>query len=329
MSIFEEVDNIKRPAASGLRAVMGGGGGGSSEGIIYNFTNCGSTSKIGPSASNIANTYIGTNLDGTVSWKSNGMQVWTVPYDGIYQFLVVGASGGIGKKYNTPGFGSIMQGELFLTAGTVLDITVGQKGDNSTGGSAYYGGGGGGLSMVVDSNNAAYPIIVAGGGGGSADSICSSRNANTLTFGLDGKLPNNGDGGAPRYKGGAGQYGAGGCGYTEQGGSTSYALGGHNYTGGHSGGTPYTGAGAGGFGGGGGGFAGAGGGGGYGGGGAGGYSPGGGAGGGGSYLNPALSNTQQTAGVNTGHGSVTITAFISSGSVGASLIIPVRKSVRL
>ena len=59
------------------------------------------------------------------------------------------------------GMGAEIGGEFNLTAGTTLQIVVGQQGVGQSSGS---NGGGGGGSFVVDDSDS--PMLVAGGGGG-------------------------------------------------------------------------------------------------------------------------------------------------------------------
>lgn len=233
---------------------------------------------------------------------SGSMQTWTVPATGDY---IIEAAGGVGGSATatslTSGKGAIMKGTYTLTQGTVLQILVGGKGQDSN----QAGGGGGGSYVYTGST----PYIVAGGGGGAGSSGGNGRDASITNSAVSGynngastvgyggnSSSNSGWGGA-----GAGWLGNGGTGGTYGGGGNSYANGG---AGGF--GWNYPNSGAGGFGGGGGGGNnGAGGGGGY----TGGPDAGGGAG---SYNN----GTNQLNSIsNISNGYVNITSVNGGSSV--------------
>jgi hypothetical protein len=118
---------------------------------------------------------------------TGGSQYWTVPA-GITQatFTLYGAVGGqaTGDESGGGGFGAEVSGTLPVTAGTVLQVNVGQVGQQ--GGTAFGGGGAGGSESVglggggggesdVRAPDASgdYPLsaalLVAGGGGGGGD----------------------------------------------------------------------------------------------------------------------------------------------------------------
>ncbi len=141
----------------------------------YTFTNCGATGSLGPTPAMTNTTYATTNLNGLVG-NNSGVQSFTIPTSGLYQIDVYGASGGIAPGYPTriAGLGSRIQGDFMLTQGDVLQILVGQKGENGVGN----GGGGGGTYVAL--NN--LPLIVAGGGGG-VSSDQSGVNGATVTTG--------------------------------------------------------------------------------------------------------------------------------------------------
>ena len=106
---------------------------------------------------------------------------YTIPVSGVYDMTAMGAAGGgadvsdykgqagetLGKKISASGF---------FTAGTLLNIAVGERGHQGvgllSGGSMFYGinsgFGGGGGTFVYTGNTVrdAAPIIIAGGGGG-------------------------------------------------------------------------------------------------------------------------------------------------------------------
>ena len=279
----------------------------------YNFTNCGVTGRTGPIQSEVNTAYSGTSLDGNVTITTQGIQEWIVPYTTTYFIEIAGAQGGGGNG----GLGANMQGDFFLTAGDTLKILVGQEGTSLTSGRYDYSGGGG--CFVTDYSNS--PLIISGGGGGAEASGVGSSGQTTTTGsngtggnsnGAGGTAGSGGTYGSQTTDGGAGLLGNGGSGNPNpapqafinggEGGSNSWSSGGPSVDGGFGGGgaanrnhVTYHGAGAGG-----------------------GYSGGGAAyandgsqpiaGGGGSYN--IGTNQSNTAGINTGHGYVTINTTI-------------------
>ena len=280
-------------------------------------------------------TFTFTSGSGATSNGSGGLTVnetgqiimVTVGVSGDYALTVDGAEGGAGSS-GFGGLGAAVGGDVFLQAGTVLEIVVGGEGGSPVMG-LDYGGGGGGGSFVFDTSSGAILAIAGGGGGGGA------------FFGANGGVAQLGHtgGSGGEYSAGAGVHNgaAGGGGHSDGGGGGGYTGGvggdagspaaggsvaGMSFVGGDvapaftsSGGAPLAiHPGLGGFGGGGGGgYSGGGGGGGYGGGGGGGYDgsgslhPSSGGGGGGSYLNALL--TDQTEGTDAagGNGVVSLT----------------------
>ena len=252
---------------------------------------------------------------------TGSIQFDTIASSGLYDITALGAQGGSGGfgAYQG-GLGAMVSGDVYLAAGSVLEIIVGVAGSPGIAG----GGGGGGGSFVIETNNGSSPVdtilAVAGGGGGAGTSGAGGN-------GLIGPNGGNGTGSSTGFGGGSG----GVNGAAGSGGVGGGAGGGGGFTGGPGGGgrglvagTSFAGGaahsggvGGGGFGGGGGGFGssgsgGGGGGGGYGGGGGGSglVDGGGGGGGGGSYLNSILSVTTAAGGVNSGNGDVTITSVL-------------------
>jgi hypothetical protein len=273
---------------------------------IYNFTTCGATGRAGPSQDNCDTNYTGTTLAGLVD-VGGGIQNWTVPTTGTYTIETAGAVGGLGTATYSGGLGARMTGTFELTAGQVIQVLVGQSGEDWVG---YKAGGGGGGSFVVLSND--DPLIIAGGGGAgggnsnpaSGQSGLNETSGGTGSQGVYAGGTNGGGGSASSGTfGGAGFSGNGGTSSCTGATPLSFLNGG---TGGQAG-TCSASGGDGGFGGGSGGewccqgACGAG----------GGYSGGGGtdsngvAGGGGSVNNGT--NQNNTAGVNTAEGYVSIT----------------------
>jgi hypothetical protein len=245
-----------------------------------------------------------TTFDATGSIQSE-----TITNSGTYAITVDGAQGGNIAGGGNGGLGAAVSGDIYLTAGTVLEIVVG--GEGGAGERFESGGGGGGGSFVFagsDPNDLLNDTLlaVAGGGGGGGSQ------------GAGGGGGTSGSSGNPvsgQQSDGQGHGGADGAAGT--GGTMTNGGGGGGYTGGSGGGfgdgetlgTSFSGGagnggGAGGFGGGGGGGLGGGGGGGYGGGG-GGYSTGSG-GGGGSY-DADLTGAMAQSATHSGAGFVSLT----------------------
>ncbi len=127
----------------------------------YTFTTAGVTGRLGPTQVDVNTAYLTTNLNGQVTINTQGIQEWVVPITGNYSIQAVGASGGNSVWSGTVlgGLGSDMKGDFSLTAGSVVQILVGQTGETDA------VGGGGGASYVAILN---VPQIVAGGGGGAS-----------------------------------------------------------------------------------------------------------------------------------------------------------------
>lgn len=132
--------------------------------LVRIFTNLGRVGRNGPTE---AEEYKGTTLEHEVQ-VVDGIQLWTVPFTGIWYFEVYGAEGADGlyaghNKRLEGGLGSKVTGKLELGKGEVLKILVGQEGrrDHLT---DFRAGSGGGGTFVVSRDD--KPIMVAGGGGG-------------------------------------------------------------------------------------------------------------------------------------------------------------------
>ena len=258
--------------------------------------------------------------------STGSLQQFTITTTGIYSFTVAGAQGGNTNASGRGGLGTVLTGDVNLTAGTVLDIVVGVQGGLGVQGGPTIGaggGGGGGSFIYIDGqgflNN---PLIVAGGGGGAGPDTNGGGNSVTtvgqpggggITAGGAGGLLGQGGGGgglgSSNGAGGAGWFGDGGAGIGTNSGTGG--LNGPLFTGG-AGAAPVLGGtgGNGGYGGGGGAGEGGGGGGGYSGGGGGGSNPittnGFAGGGGGSFFDPSFTNTSGLPNSQSGDGLVTI-----------------------
>jgi hypothetical protein len=249
------------------------------------------------------------------------IQNYTVPA-GVTSISIEakGAQGGT-SSVATGGRGASMKGNFTVTPGQVIRILVGQQAPVIS--VASRGGGGGGGTFVVNQATN-QPMVIAGGGGGAAGQCCG-----VIHNGVDAVVTTNGTAGLNQSGGtGAGGVNGNGGGAATQGQNSGAGGGfltdGANGAGGATGGKSFQNGGAGGlnfssnnggYGGGGGSHSGAGGGG-------GGYSGGGatagggqwGGGGGGGSINNGTSQVN-SAGVNTGNGSVTITVL--SAAAGA------------
>jgi hypothetical protein len=286
----------------------------------YTFTNCSATGSLGPTQAQVNAAYLSTNLNGSVTISTQGIQNFTIPFTGPYRITSIGAKG-----FGTNGgLGTRIIGEFNFSAGTVLKMRKGQQGEPPISpGTNQYGGGGG--SFVTFTNNT--PLIVAGGGGGSwAQTFTGLSNAQLGTTGGNGvNGPTNGLGGTGGLGGATAGFADGGGGLTGNGGGTT---GGFSFLNGANGGAQY---GHGGFGGGGGASSwnnrrGCGGGGYSGGGGAGSTTTGFPEGGGGASFNSGT-NQSNTAGVGTGHGTVIIESLSGGGSQCTSPLVPVTVTV--
>jgi PEP-CTERM motif len=90
---------------------------------------------------------------GSVTFSNASVQTYTIPTTGEYFLEAIGGQGGGAKNSDSSGavsggFGALVSGDDFLTAGTVLEIVAG-------------GGGQSGLAFP------AFPVVGGGGGGGS------------------------------------------------------------------------------------------------------------------------------------------------------------------
>ncbi len=132
----------------------------------YNFTNCGAVGKNGPTQVQVNATYTGANtLTGAVTVATQGIQQWVVPTTALYRIIIAGGAGGTGA-FSAGGGGRIISTDVSLTAGQVINVVVGQKGQQSSATGAYNGGSGGGGSFVYTGAIGGGGLIVAAAGGG-------------------------------------------------------------------------------------------------------------------------------------------------------------------
>lgn len=161
------------------------------------FASCGASGRFGPTQVDCDAAYSGTDMDGQVE-VVNGIQRWTVPHTGTYRIEAAGAQGGyLATVATAGGLGARAVAEVLLQEGDVLDILVGQSGFL---GSSSEAGAGGGSFVVLDGQ----PLLVAGGGGSHGG--CGT-DSSTFSRGAGGVATSNGTNGKsfnPSQVGGAG-----------------------------------------------------------------------------------------------------------------------------
>ena len=146
--------------------------------VTHTFTVAGKVGRYGPTLAQLQAAYSG------IPWVSNaayfsqgraqGYQVWTVPQTGIYTIEVAGARGqNSASTAGNYGRGAKIRARVSLTAGTKLEMVVGQVPGNSGStnpGNSYAGAGGGSFVAI---NGTSVPVMVAGGGAGSYSTYSS------------------------------------------------------------------------------------------------------------------------------------------------------------
>ena len=125
--------------------------------------------NIGPTLSQIQSAYNSTTWASDANYltmpaNNQGVQRWTVPSTGNYSWTLRG--GGGGSNQSTKNRSGQVTFDVDLVAGDVLDIMVGQRGND-----VFYDGSGGGGSFVgysdASSTNYTTRVLgIAGGGGG-------------------------------------------------------------------------------------------------------------------------------------------------------------------
>ena len=173
----------------------------------YNFTNCGSTGRLGPTLEQCNTFYSSTNLNNKIEMDIDrqGIQIWKVPQTGKYLIKVAGAGLNVGRNCK----GVIISSVFTLNIDEKIKILVGQSGVinnikiGSTSGSIYdgidniiqennhkrYSGSGGTFVVkckgnIIDNtieNN--IPLIIAGGGGGINQEIINKNTYYNTTLG--------------------------------------------------------------------------------------------------------------------------------------------------
>jgi hypothetical protein len=155
----------------------------------FTFTPMGATGRLGPtSLTYSASTYPWGTLSTSIILGNGsngapaGIQRFVVPYTATYVLTAAGAAGGSGSY--SGGNGVIVSNTVSLTAGDILFIVAGQKGQNSS----YQGGGGGGTYICRYNGGAftstgSYVILLIAGGGGGTGYLGAGANAVTTTTG--------------------------------------------------------------------------------------------------------------------------------------------------
>lgn len=204
----------------------------------HTFTPCGQTGQSGPAQASCRSAYSTTWDEADANFTvTSGIQIWTVPYSGLFRIIAKGAAGSAGNGGTAAGGnGAQVQGDFNLVEGDKIRILVGQMGvntgSNASDGASGSGGGGtfviSGVSGTLDSQ----VLIIAAGGGGSNDPIYQGSGSP----GIGGLHTSSGTGDASNsggsYRGGT----ASGASFASGGAGGYYSRGGSTGTGGFGGG---------------------------------------------------------------------------------------------
>jgi len=174
----------------------------------FTFTPIGATGPNGPtSLSGYGGNYPGVGTSYALALTA-GVQYWTVPITGIYNFTVAGAgsfhSGG--QNSVKTGYGMVMTNSSYsLTVGQLIAILVGQISNSTSGGGGTF------IASVPNVGNlpAATALFVAGGAGGPGGQSSAYSNDN-----VNATLATTGRNGVPGAPGAAGSGGVGPAGGT-------------------------------------------------------------------------------------------------------------------
>ena len=142
----------------------------------FTFSSCNKIGRFGPTIDECLDFYdIDNNnwlLNTNYYYNINGIQYWTCPRTGIYDFNICGPNGSDVYPNFIGGKSRYVQGKLYINRGAKLKILIGQKGTNSyynytINGNNYTAScsGGSGATFVVDMNN---NLLFCSSGGGSA-----------------------------------------------------------------------------------------------------------------------------------------------------------------
>ncbi|MDQ3048756.1 MAG: glycine rich domain-containing protein, partial [Bacteroidota bacterium] len=145
---------------------------------VYTFNNASASGNNGPTLAQTNAAYVSTTLAGAVTVSGNGIQHWTVPVTGNYSIEGYGAQGGDAIGFSLlGGKGAYIKGTFFLTAGTVLNVVVGQIGADASSGSS----GGGGSFIYTGAIGGGGLMIAAGGGGGTGHNPAHGGNGSATS----------------------------------------------------------------------------------------------------------------------------------------------------
>ncbi len=203
----------------------------------HTFTTGSTVGRFGPSISTLRTAYStatwAQNADYFFEGRSQGYQVFKIPKTGTYEIEVAGSRGDNSSNPTSGrGRGAIVRARFVISAGTTLEMVVGQvPGDGSGTSSTSYCGGGGGSYVAFYGTNT--PLIIAGGGTGiySTSPPQAVRDGQTRTRPRWTFAGNNSAGSAVSYSpiteastepvasnGGHGYHGGGGGGFLTSGG---------------------------------------------------------------------------------------------------------------
>lgn len=152
----------------------------------HTFTPCGQTGQTGPTQVSCRSAYSTTWDESDTNFTVvSGIQIWTVPYTGLYRINAFGAAGSAGNGGTAVGGnGARVQGDFTLTEGDKIRILVGQKGTNtgyqSSDGASGSGGGGSFVISGTTGTTDAQVLLIAAGGGGSNDPVYQGSISNGL-----------------------------------------------------------------------------------------------------------------------------------------------------
>ncbi len=204
----------------------------------HTFTTCGQTGQSGPAQALCRSAYSTTWDESDANFTvASGIQIWTVPYSGLFRIIAKGAAGSAGNGGSAAGGnGAQVQGDFNLVEGDKIRILVGQMGVNSgynaSDGASGSGGGGtfviSGASGTLDSQ----VLIIAAGGGGSNDPIYQR----TSSPGIGGLHTSSGTGDGSNSGGSYRGSTSSGTSFENGGTGGSYSRGGSTGTGGFGGG---------------------------------------------------------------------------------------------
>ena len=169
--------------------------------VSATFTTCGATGSVGPSTPQCTQEYLDSTAGDMFTASDSGIQKIKVPKDGLYMIRAYGGAGGKAQQSVSyrGGQGAAVWGAFALKKDQMLNIVVGQSGNQYHKTTSGSNGGGGGGGTFVWLEGASEPMLVAGGGGGATYQDSSSYN-----WGEPGRASLNG-GDAPRqsnWKGG-------------------------------------------------------------------------------------------------------------------------------